>query len=96
MRKGSKVKKVLDGKTNLLKLKGFIMLEDSWISRYDTPLYNQNNERFDVLDFYTLEEEKPHKYPWFKRLKSSTTQYSCVLLNKPVNVGDILYTSQLN
>lgn len=93
IRKGNKVKKILDGITSYLKLKGYIMFEDRWICEHDKILYNENNESFSVLDFQEIEvntlvmpEIVPHFNGWSMR------KFSCVKLDKIVNVGDVFYT----
>ncbi|MFW6226300.1 MAG: hypothetical protein ACOC3V_05025 [bacterium] len=56
IRKGTKVKKILDGITSFLDLKNYIVFEDSWISEYDKILYNEKGEPFLVLDFKEIHE----------------------------------------
>ena len=41
IRKGTKVKKILDDTTEILKLKGYVMLEDTWIHEENKILYNK-------------------------------------------------------
>ena len=92
MKKMNKVKKILDGKTSLLKLKDYIMFEDNWITEHDKILYNENGESFPVLDFQEIEEDVfimdtlPYESGRMKH------KFSCVKLDKNVNVGDIFYT----
>jgi len=83
-RKGTKVKK---------KLKDYIMFEDNWISENDKTLYNEEGVSFSVLDFQEVEENTlvmpdimPYHNGWVFR------KFSCVKLDKNVNVGDVFYT----
>ena len=92
-RKRNKVKKICDGITTYLKLKDYLMFEDNWISENDKTLYNENNESFSVLDFQEVEENTlvipdimPHHNGWAFR------KFSCVKLDKNVNVGYVFYT----
>jgi len=89
-KKGTKIKGVLDEKSGFLKLNGFIVLEDTWIGKDDKFLYNQNNEKFEILGFYILEQEKLPN-PLIRYLKPRKEKFSCVLLDKKINIGDILY-----
>ncbi|MDA3779047.1 MAG: hypothetical protein PF487_02255 [Bacteroidales bacterium] len=90
IRKGTKVKKIFDNK--ILKLKNYIMFEDRWISENDKILYNVNNEKFLVLEFQEVTENvlildtMPYESEWREQ------KFSCVKLDKDVNVGDVFYT----
>ena len=85
MKKGSKIIKITD--------KDYVVLEDRWIGKNDKILYNQNNKEFHVLGFYVLtEEEKVSPYIDLK-IKNN---YSCVLLDKKITIGDILYIKENN
>jgi hypothetical protein len=92
IRKGSKVKKILDGVTSRLKLKDYIMFEDNWIGKNDKILYNEKGVSFSVLDFEEIKENTlildtmPYESGW-RELK-----FSCVKLDKSVNVGEVFYT----
>lgn len=92
IRKGTRVKKILNGVTSKLKLKGYIVFEDNWINENDKTLYNKNNVSFSVLDFEEIKENvliidtTPYESGW-RELK-----FSCIKLDKDVNVGDVLYT----
>lgn len=93
VRKRNKVKKICDGITTYLKLKDYIMFEDNWISEYDKILYDEKGNYFSVLDFQEVEENTlvmpdimPYHNGWAFR------KFSCVRLNKNVNVGDVFYT----
>jgi len=91
IRKETKVKKILDGKTEILKLKGYVMLEDTWIHEENKTLYNQKGDKFLVLGFRILEKEKlPNIH--IRNQKPIIEKFSCVLLDKPINIGDVLYT----
>lgn len=85
-RKGTKVNKIIDDK--FLKLKNYIMFEDSWITEYDKILYNIYGDDFLVLDYQKVTENvlTPYGSGWIEQ------SFSCIKLNKDVNVGDIFYT----
>lgn len=89
--KGNKVKKILDGVTSKSKLKGYVMFEDNWISENDKILYNKNGDVFSILDFQEIIQNiliidtMPYE-SGYRELK-----FSCVKLDKIVNVGDVLY-----
>jgi len=91
---GIKVIKILDGKTSYLKLKNYIMFENNWISKHDKILYNNNGDTFFVLDFQEIEQEMPilpiipTSIPIKKTFKK---KFSCLKLNKNIDVGDVLY-----
>lgn len=91
-KKGTKVKKILDGVTSKLKLKDYIMFDDNWITENDKTLYNEKGDSFSVLDFEDIKENTlildtmPYESVW-RELK-----FSCVRLDKDINVGDIFYT----
>lgn len=92
VRKGTKVKKILDGKTSKLKLKGYVQFEDNWINENDKTLYNEEGDSFSVLDFDEIKENTlildtmPYESGWCE------LKFSCVKLDKNVNVGDVFYT----
>jgi hypothetical protein len=92
IKKGNKVKKILDGVTSNIKLNGYIMFEDNWITENDKTLYNEKGDSFSVLDFEEIKENTlildtmPYESGW-RELK-----FSCVKLDKSVNVGDVFYT----
>jgi len=91
MNKGTKVIRIMDD--NYLILNNYVVLEDRWIGETDKILYNQNNKEFHVLGFYVLtEEEKVSPYIDLK-IKNN---YSCVLLDKKITIGDILYIKENN
>ncbi|MFW6220031.1 MAG: hypothetical protein ACOC33_04250 [bacterium] len=92
VKKGNRVKKICDGITTNHKLKGFVMFEDNWITENNKILYNKDGELFSVLDFQCVEENTlimpeimPYLNGWAFR------KFSCVKLDKEVNVGDVLY-----
>lgn len=92
MEKGNKVKKLCDGVTTYQRLKNYVMFDDNWISEYDKVLYDKNGVAFSVLDFQEIEENTlvipdimPYGNGWMIR------KFSCVKLDKNVNIGDILY-----
>ena len=88
--KGTKVLEILNGKTEYLKLDGFALLEDTWITEFDEKLYNQYGVEYSVLEHYVLEREaKPN--PYIRSQKPIINKFTCVLLNKTINVGDVLY-----
>jgi hypothetical protein len=90
MNKGTKVLEILNGKTELQKLDGFALLKDTWITEFDKKLYNQDGVEYSVLEHYVLEREaKPN--PHVIRQKPIINKFSCVLLDKPIEVGDVLY-----
>lgn len=91
-RKGNKVTKICDGITTYQKLKNYVMFEDNYISEHDEILYNKDGEPFSILDFEEVEENTlvmPEIMPYLDgwRLR----KFSCVKLDKEVNVGDVLY-----
>ena len=97
IRKGNKVKKICDELTTYLKLKNYVMFEDNWITENDKILYSENNESFLVLDFQVMEENTlimsdimPHYNGWAFR------KFSCVKLDKNINVDDVFYTCITN
>lgn len=94
MNKGNEVIKICDGIETLLDLKGYIVFDDNWISEYDTVLYNDKDELFNVLDFKEITEEVPF-YPLINPSipirRTYNKKFSCVKLDKNVNIGDILY-----
>ena len=93
-RKGTKVINILDSTTEYLRLNGFVVLEDTWINEFNEKLYDQYNNVYLVLDFYVLEKEETH-HPLLSRfdLKPIINKFSCLLLDKPIKVGDVLYTN---
>ena len=73
------------------KLNGYVMFSDNWISEIDKKLIDEKGEIYTVLDFMeTTKNSKdvgpysPYVNPW-REMK-----FSCVRLDKPVNVGDVL------
>ena len=67
------------------------MLEDTWIHEYNTKLYDEDDNEYDVLGFYILEKErKPN--PLIYNENIGIDKFSCVLLNKEININTILYT----
>lgn len=89
----NKVKKICDGITTPLKLKNYVMFEDNWINEFDKILYNQNGDSFSVLDFQELEENTlvmPDIMPYYNGW--SFRKFSCVKLDKNINVDDVFYT----
>mgnify|MGYP006995564388 CR=1 FL=1 len=91
VRKGTKVKKILDGTTEIIKLKGYVMLEDTWVHEENKILYNKKGDKFLVLGFHILEKEQlPNIH--IRHLKPIIEKFSCVLLNKPIKIDDVLYT----
>lgn len=93
IRKCNKVKKICDGVTTYLKLKDYIMFEDNWITENDKMLYNEDGVSFSVLDFQEVEENTlvmPEIMPYFDGW--AFRKFSCVKLDKKVNVGDVFYT----
>lgn len=94
-RKPNGVKKILDGVTSELKLKDYIMFDDNWISENDKVLYNKKGESFSVIDFIEIETEVPFSPPipaFLPVKKTYRKKFSCVKLDKGVNIGDIFYT----
>jgi len=95
--KGTKVNKIGDGVKTLLKVKGYAILEDRWVSENDKFLFDQNGNTYTVLDFTEIEEYINYIpkviEPGFILPISNwqLTKLSCVKLDKEVNVGDILY-----
>jgi len=65
-------------------LKKYVIFEDYWINKYDKFLYNKSKKIFKILDFITIEKARISPYKGFER-------YSCLLLDKPVKIGDIMY-----
>ena len=92
IRKGNKVKKILDGITSYLKLKGYVMFEDNWITENDKTLYNKDGVSFSVLDFEEVKENTLilDTMPYDSGCRE--LKFSCVKLDKNVNVGDVFYT----
>lgn len=92
IRKGTKVKEIFDDKTPYLKLKGYIQFEDNWITENDKILYNEKGVSFSVLSFKKIKRNTlmlntmPYGSGWRE------LEFSCVKLDKPVNVGDVFYT----
>lgn len=92
MRKGTKVKKILDGVTSHQILKGYVMFEDYWITENNKTLYDKDGVSFSVLDFEEAKENTlildtmPYENGWHE------LKFSCVKLNKEVKVGDVFYT----
>ena len=92
IRKGTKVKKILDGVTSYLKLKGYVMFEDNWIIENDKTLYDKEGNSFSVLEYEEIKENTlildalPYKSGWCE------LKFSCVKLDKDVNIGDVFYT----
>ena len=88
--KGSTVKRILDHRYP--QLEGYLLLNDSWITENDKILFNKENEKFNVLDFMIFKENTlimdtvPFESGWREY------KFSCVKLDKIINVGDILYT----
>ena len=91
IRKGTKVKKILDNKTEILKLKGYAMLEDIWVHEDNTELYDEKGNKFLVLGFYIMKKEQKPDINIIRH-KPIIEKFSCVLLDKPIKSGDILYT----
>ena len=93
LRKETKVKKIFGEKNP--KLKGYVVFEDSWISEFDKVLFNKDGDMFLVLDFQELEEHVPilPLIPISIPVKRTYRQkFSCMKLDKIVNVGDVFYT----
>lgn len=91
IRKGTKIRKILDD--------NYIMFEDNWFNEHDKILFNQNDEEFLVLDFMEIEEELPI-LPLIPVMpipvrRTYTQTFSCVKLNKNVNINDIFYHYKL-
>lgn len=91
--KGTKVRDICDGITTHLNLKGYVILEDTWITEYNKIIYNEKREPISVLDYKEIELNTlvnptilPHLNGW------KIIKFSCLKLDKIVNVGDILYT----
>lgn len=95
IRKGNKVKKICDGVTTYLKLKDYVMFEDNWITENDKILYNKDGVFFSVLDFQEVGENTlvmPETMPYLDGW--SFRKFSCVKLDKNVNMCDIFYVSR--
>ena len=93
IRKSNKVKKICDGVTTYLKLKDYVMFEDNCITKNNKILYNEDGITFSVLDFQEVEENTlimPEIMPFFNGW--AFRKFSCVKLDKTVNVGDVFYT----
>ena len=93
--KCNKVKKICDGITSTIDLKDYIVFDDNWISENDKTLYDENGNSFSVLDFKEIEENtlvNPEVMPYFDAWKFC--KFSCVKLDKVVNVGDIFYNNK--
>ena len=91
------VKKICDGVTTSIELKDYIMFEDRWVGKDDKILYDENGNSFLVLDFQVIEENTlafPEVMPYLSGWMMQ--RFSCVKLDKKVNVGDFLYTSYEN
>jgi hypothetical protein len=89
------ITRIGDGKTTPYNLKDYPIFNDDFISSSDKILYNQNGESFNVLDFKELEENtlinplpSPHNNGW------SLKKFSCVKLDKPVQIGDVFYINK--
>jgi len=92
-KKFTKIIEIFDGKTSLLKLKGFVKFEDNWITENNKTLLNQQGEKFFVLEFKEIEENvltNPHSFPQIDTWKFR--KFSCAKLDKIVNVGDSFCT----
>lgn len=63
----------------------WVIFEDNWISEYDKILYDINNDRYDVLDYYELIDKKKVGFRYIN------CRFSCLKLNKKVNIGEIFY-----
>jgi len=93
IKKGNRVRKICDGIKTPLSFKNFVMFEDNWVSETDKILYDKNGDSFSVLGFKEIEEnvlDNPEYLPYFDGWRMC--KFSCVKLDKNVNVGDILFT----
>jgi hypothetical protein len=88
--KGTKVKKIFGDENP--KLKGYVVFEDNWITEFDKVLLNVDGDIYLVLDFQEIKENVlimdtlPYESGWREQ------KFSCMKLDKVVNVGDVFYT----
>lgn len=86
--KGTKIRKIF-GEENPI-LKGYVVFEDNWICEFDKVLFNNKGDIYLVLDFKEIKENVlfPYKNVWKEQ------KFSCVKLDKCVNVGDVLFVKK--
>ena len=78
------VVRILDGKTSLLKHKGWVEMNDGWITKGGTIINIDTGEEFKVLD-YDRGQRTVVKGPHSPVYEETTHYYK---LDKEVNVGD--------
>lgn len=90
--KGTLVKAIGDRIITPLEYEGFAIMEDRWIDKSDTILYDQNGIIYKLLDYKELCEYVNIINPPSPYFPSQKVNFvSCLKLDKPVKVGDILY-----
>lgn len=92
-RKQILVTSICDGISTPLKVKGFAVLDDNWVSAEDT-LYDEHNNVVKIIDFEVLEintlvnpKAMPYENGWAMR------RFSAVKLDREVSKGDTFYLS---
>lgn len=93
-RKASKVIEIYDDLSPYVSLRGYIRLDDNWVTKYDKVLYNIDNEPYKVLDFAEIQLNtliNPEIAPHFSGHKNC--KFSCVKLDQPITIDTLLYTS---
>ena len=88
--KGNKVKEILNSLLSP-ELNGYVMFSDNWINEHNKILYNQEGDSLIVTDFVEIKRKEPINH-YLPNEGYCNVRYSCVKLNKDVNVGDMLYT----
>jgi hypothetical protein len=99
-RKGNIIIGIGDGVTTLLAIKGFYIFNDNWITKYDTLLFDDDGNEYNVLDYYETEDyvcdeilftDKEINFPinrWKERKRT------CLKLDKKVYIGKMLYVKK--
>ena len=98
MQKGNEVVDIIEQGDyhELVKLWGFMVLDDSWITEWNKVLTDDQGNEYQVLEHTTIRRPKRYSEPVYTfEIQDPGCvvdwKHSCVKLDKPVPVGTILY-----
>ena len=95
---------IADRTRELVKIEGYCIFDDNWITDSRKRLVNENGEIFNILDCQVISKFKPANSDLVGYLAFSDSEtiksilsvereekFTCLKLDKPARVGDVFY-----